>query len=119
MEELWNQVKKGQDLCCYKCQHTLRWGVSDAVIPCDTCGNIKKRKDFNPEMQQLWEREPGRSSTSKAEPLQCKFCLGEKHGTFKDAELVFCNGYCQKRLPEYHFVGKMLVDWEAKDSMLS
>ena len=112
MQELWKSVRKGQDLCCYKCQHTLGWGVSDAVIPCDKCGNIKARKQFTPEMQGLWV-------SLSAEKLECKSCMGIKHDTLKDAELVYCNGSCQKRLPEYHFVEKMLVDWRAQDVMLS
>ena len=37
--------------------------------------------------------------------LECNICSGAKmkgRSATKDAELVFCNGTCQREVPEYH-----------------
>ena len=37
----------------------------------------------------------------------------------EDAKLIFCNGVCQKEVPEYHFVEHMLVEWRAAELLIS
>ena len=54
--EIWTAtIGNGQDLCCFRCRHTLQWKISDAVIPCDGCGALKSRNQFALEVQRLWE----------------------------------------------------------------
>ena len=54
------------------------------------------------------------SESLSTDELYCKSCSGEGK-TWADAELEFCNGACKKKLPEYHFVDAMLVDWQEGD----
>ena len=62
-----------------------------------TIANLQ-RKDFDADMVQLW-------ITLSDKRLECKICSGAKkkgRSVTKDAELVFCNGTCQREVPEYH-----------------
>ena len=52
------------------------------------------------------------------EVLLCRTCSGEGRQRREDDALLFCNGACQRQLPEYHFVAAMVVDWEAANLML-
>ena len=58
-------------MCCFKCKHTLKWQPHDLVVPCDGCGTIKCRKDFNEETLNLW-------ISLADEPLYCK-ARSEQH----------------------------------------
>ena len=52
---LWKDVlQKGQDLCCWKCMHQLKWKLTDKVVLCDHCNKIRSRKEFAPDMLKLW-----------------------------------------------------------------
>ena len=45
---IWSEVlSKGQDLSGLKCQHILETKDDAGVIPCDGCGVIKTRANFN------------------------------------------------------------------------
>ena len=105
-------VPRGQDLCCFKCLHLLQWKISSAIIPCDGCGSIKTRKDFSAEAQRRWE-------ALSNDVLLCRPCNGEGKQKREDGNLIFCNGACQRALPEYHFVAAMVVDWQAANLMLA
>ena len=53
---IWSEVlSKGQDLHCLKCQHILETKDDAGVIPCDGCGVIKTRANFNSAEHQLWD----------------------------------------------------------------
>ncbi len=112
--KIWKDVlAHGQDLCCVKCEHRLPWSkVSDAVVPCDSCGQLRARNKFGAQSLRLWE-------SLSQEPLYCLSRQGLKRKALNDSELIFCNGECQRELPEYHFVEAMIVDWRAQQSLLS
>ena len=50
-DDIWTEVIcKGPDLVRWRCWHQqLSWKVSDEVVPCDKCGLLKRRRDFDPE----------------------------------------------------------------------
>ena len=109
LDAVWqNTIAKGQDLVCFKCRHTLKWGPSDAVILCDACNVIRARKEFNAAMQRDWE-------AYADVPMHCKSCSGEgkKHSS---AEVLTCAGpLCGgKQHPEYHFEEAKLVELRAR-----
>ena len=114
--DIWSStVSKGQDLCCFRCLHTLQWKISDKVIPCDGCGALKARNRFTIEGLRLWE-------SLSTDVLLCKQC-GEKgkkgrHARDDSAEMIFCNGACQRYLPELHFIDTKLTDWKASDMLI-
>ena len=93
-DDIWKQVvSKGQDLCCARCRHQQKWGVSDAVVPCDSCGELRSRRHFDPETLKLWQ-------ALSEDALVCLACKGDARRTLKDGDPVFCNGECQRQLPE-------------------
>jgi hypothetical protein len=88
-------LSKGQDLCCLKCQHHLKWIGKDSkniVVLCDICERGQPVTHFNVANQDMWRN-------YVEDVVTCKKCLGEKDDT-----LHFCNGVCQRDLPEFHFV---------------
>ena len=112
-DDYWNKVvSKGADLICIKCVRNCEWIPTNikkprAVIPCDGCGKIRPDSWFSAEALQLWK-------TLSDDDIMCKSCSGEqvKHQT---GNVIFCNGECQKELPEYHFMETFLVRWLAGD----
>ena len=53
------------------------------------------------------------------ETLTCTACGKRTHTAPSEAALLFCNGECQRDLPEYHFPAGMLADWQATDMLIS
>ena len=110
--QLWKTVvRKGQDIVCWTCRHQLQWGTSDAVIPCDECGSILPKKNFDADTRARWER-------LDTQPTLCLPCQGQGQSR-KNAELIFCNGSCKTERPEYHYVSSKLAEWIANNDMFS
>ena len=112
-DDLFKKVlQKGKDLACFKCQHNhLKWNrLRDDVIPCDGCGQIQARCKFDSDARQLWEK-------CSDDAIICLQCQGKK-ATRKDVPLIFCNGACQREMPEFYFVEHMLLEWKQQESVL-
>ena len=92
------------------CVHKLKWGKFENVIFCDGCGTMKSRSRFSVESQAKW-------MSLSNQPLYCNKCLGQAEQD-DESQWVFCNGQCQQRLPNFHFLEKMVSDCKARDSML-
>ena len=76
------------------------------VVTCDSCGATRARRSFDPEDCILWD------SKSK-DTIQCKTCKGSRVGNVHDAySVVYCNGECQKEVPEFYFVEESLIQWK-------
>ena len=103
-------LRKGQDLVCIKCRHGLRWTNYDDVIFCSMCGLLRSRIKFDAEAQQSWE-------SLSLDPVYCTKCFGIA-AKQDDAEWTYCNGVCQAKLPDWHFVDHMLQDWQTRKSQL-
>ena len=103
-------LRKGQDLVCIRCRHGLRWTNYDNVIVCAMCGLLRSRNKFATEARQSWEK-------LTHEPLYCNKCLGIAV-TQDETEWTYCNGACQTKLPDWHFIDHMLVDWKARNCQL-
>ena len=116
VSEIWKDtLSKGQDLCCLKCQHLLGTNMLLDVIPCDGCGCIKTRGEFGSKMQELWK-------LRSTDVIMCIKCdtRGQKGRPARevDAEFLFCNGTCQKKVLVTHFVESMVADWTSKKMLL-
>ncbi len=65
------------------------------------------RKDVIPDTLELWQSGSDRR-------LLCLVCeAGPGSQRINAVALIFCNGECQAKRPEYHFVDSMLADWRA------
>ena len=51
------------------------------------------------------------------EPLYSNDCQGVKIDR-DESQWRFCNGLCQKQLPDHHFIEEMVTDWKQRDSEL-
>ena len=51
------------------------------------------------------------------DPVYCPKCLGVA-AEQDDADWEYCNGRCQQKLPDWHFVEHMLQDWKNRQSPL-
>ena len=65
---------------------------------------------FDAGTQKLWE-------SLSTEPLYCNDCQGVKIDR-DESQWRFCNGLCQKQLPDHHFIEEMVTDWKQRDSEL-
>ena len=74
------------------------------------CGELKSRNKFDDAAQQSWEK-------LLPDPVYCNKCLGVA-AKQDDADWEYCNGRCQQRLPDWHFVEHMLQDWKNRESPL-
>ena len=101
---------KGQDLVCINCRHGLRWSNYDDVIFCSMGGLLKSRNKFDAEARQSLKK-------LSPDPVYCTKCLGVA-ATQNDTEWEYCNGRCQRKLPDWHFVEHMLQDWKTRQSLL-
>ena len=113
---IWSEVlSKGQDLHCLKCQHILETKDDAGVIPCDGCGVIKTRANFNSAEHQLWD-------SRSADVILCRQCASKGQAgrppREDDAEFLFCGGSCQRKLPITHFVDAMVADWTMQKMLL-
>ena len=72
---------------------------------------MKSRRKFDNDAKKQWLK-------LSTEPIYCTACLGTGV-TRSDAELVYCNGICQRKLPDYHYVDTMLLEWQTKDAPLA
>ena len=88
--ELLNTLRKGKGLACFRCARDLAWKPhTDEVIPCERCGLILSRNNYNPEIRKIWE------SLGSAD-IYCLKCLGEKVRRAQPSVLP-CHGACQKK----------------------
>ena len=113
---IWSEVlSKGQDLHCLKCQHILETKDEAGVIPCDGCGVIKTRANFNSAEHQLWD-------SRSADVILCRQCASKGQAgrppREDDAEFLFCGGSCQRKLPITHFVDTMVAEWTMQKMLL-
>ena len=113
-DDLWtNAIAHGADLACLNCQSKLGLGgPQKAIIYCENCQQMKRKRDFSAEMQEHWTLM--RDDVS----IHCKRCT---EGTQKgkqpvDEELFRCCGpECTKeeepwKWSEIHFLPQELVD---------
>ena len=116
VKKIWSEVlSKGQDLRCVKCQHILEATDDAGVIPCDGCGVIKTRANFNSAEHQLWD-------SRSADVILCRQCTSKGQAgrppREDDAEFLFCGGSCQRKLPVTHFVDTMVAEWTMQKMLL-
>ena len=102
-------LRHGQDLCCANCINLMFLDMRNVeAVGCDGCGEIKLAKKFNAEMLQRWKQ-------SLENEVYCMQCCGER----TEEEYHFCYGSCMARLPEHHFVSKVLNDCLARKTLLN
>ena len=107
--ELWrNVLSRGQDAMCFKCRQLSGEEVDSNLIVCDECGRIKAKTSFEDAMQERWK-------TLSREAVICKTCSAQ-HQCISASAFIRCDGaFCQgQKVPEYHFVDELLMEWQAK-----
>ena len=93
---------------CFKCRQLSGEEVDSNMIVCDECGRIKAKESFENAMQEKWR-------TLSGEAVICKTC-SVQHQCISASALIRCDGtFCRgKKVPEYHFVDELLMEWQAK-----
>ena len=93
---------------CFKCRQQSGEEVDSNLMVCDECGRIKAKTSFEDGMMEKWK-------TLSQEAVICKTCSAQQQCISASA-LVRCDGaFCQgQKVPEYHFVDELLMEWQAK-----
>ena len=78
-----------------------------ALIPCDGCGKTRPGSSLSEEALHVWK-------SFSNDDIFYKSCIGESWKR-QTANAIFCNGQCQKDMPEYHVMETSLVQWPAGD----
>ena len=93
---------------CFKCRQLSGEEVDSHLMVCDECGRIKAKTSFEDAMQEKWK-------TLCREAVICKTCSAQHHcisaSAFIRCDGAFCLG---QKVPEYHFVDELLMEWQAK-----
>ena len=114
MKEVWRKtIARGQDMSCVHCVYAMNPRRPPKEIMCSACETLLARTKFDEENQRLWD-------TLSDEPLACAACAGARRSAEqrRNADPIFCNGECQRVLPEYQFQDEKLLDWRAKDLLI-
>ena len=116
-DDLWAMcISRGADLACMRCKDELGLEhMPTAVIFCEGCQQMKRKKDFSLAMQSNW------SFMRQDVPIQCKRCESNKKGRQPVDERLFvcCGAECSAgkdplRWSELHFQEPELVDAVAR-----
>ena len=101
-------MSRDQDAMCFKCRQHSGEEVNTNMIVCDQCSRIKAKANFDEAMQEKWK-------TLSPEAIICKTCSAQ-HQCISASAFVRCDGtFCQgQKVPEYHFVDELLMEWQAK-----